>query len=139
MTRHRLGGEERALQVDADDAVEIGLVEIEKIARGKNAGVVDQHVDLAVDGQHRRHEVVDRRLVADVAGDEAHRAEAAQRLDRRRAAVFVDVGDDDARAFFQESSGDRMADAARRAGDDGNLVLEKHQDHSRCHVKPYAA
>ena len=42
--------------------------------------------------------------------------------------LLVQVGDDDLRAFLGEQDGDFLADAAGRAGDVGDLVLELHGD-----------
>ena len=40
--------------------------------------------------------------------------------------VDQQIGDDDTRAFFDVALGDRAADAAGPAGDDGDLVLKPH-------------
>ena len=87
---------------------------------------------LAEGVDRRGDEVVDVAPLADVAGDEAHRAIGAEVLDRRRPGVFVDIGDDDPRAVVQEAARDRIADAARAAGDDGDLVLERASDRLPC-------
>ena len=92
-----------------------------------DAGIVDQHVDrrpspatVACD------EVLDLRLVADIAAHEAHGAERADLLDRAAAGILVDVRDDDARAIGDEAPRDREADPLRPAGDDRDLVLQRH-------------
>ena len=80
--RHRLAAQERALEVGADHPVEIGLVEIEEIAADEHAGIVDQRIDAAERIDRCGDQVVDVEPLADVAGDEAHRAIGAERLDR---------------------------------------------------------
>ena len=44
---------------------------------------------------------------------------------QRRLLRAAQVGDDDARALGGEPVGDRAADALRRAGDDGDLAVER--------------
>ena len=63
-------------------------------------------------------------LVGDVHGD-GHRARRRWRSSSSAAAsrrVLVQVGDRDLGAFAREDGGDLLADAAGRAGDDGDLV-----------------
>ena len=80
-----------------------------------------------------RDQIGDVGAVADVAADEADRAtERRLRLD---AGLFVDVGKHDVRPLFDEAARDGMADAARRAGNDRDLVLKQQRtpsspDHS---------
>ena len=47
-------------------------------------------------------------------------------LDQLRCARFVDIGDDDFRAFAGEFECRSLSDAAPCAGDDGYLVFESH-------------
>ena len=85
-----------------------------------------RHVDRAPALHRRRDEIVDVRLVADVAADEAHGAVRADLFDGAAARILVDVGDDDARTVGREAFGDGEADPLRSAGDDRDLVLKRH-------------
>jgi hypothetical protein len=49
--RHRLAAQEHGLQVDAHDAVEIFLADVEEVGGVGDAGVVDQDIDAAEGGQ----------------------------------------------------------------------------------------
>ena len=62
--RNGLGAVEHALEVDGDHQVEIGLghlldqlafLDLDQVAIAQDAGVVDQHVDPAVAGDHVVH------------------------------------------------------------------------------------
>ena len=65
-------------------------------------------------------------LVGHVHGD-ADGAPLAAELGRGGVGAFlVEVGDGDLGALAHEDAGDLLADAARGAGDDGDLVLETH-------------
>ena len=59
-------------------------------------------------------------LARDVGGDRDAAVVGLRRLLRA-----AQVGDDDARALGGEPVGDRAADALRRAGDDGDLAVER--------------
>ena len=66
-------------------------------------------------------------FVGDVHGD-ADGALAAG-IDLARGGIgrlLIEVGDRDFRTLAGENDGDLLADAAGRAGDDGDLVLETH-------------
>ena len=124
--QHRLGAQERRLEVDGDGAVEFGLGEIVEPAPQGDAGIVDQHVgpaQLARDAlQHGR----DGGAVGDI-GAHGRRppAELADRLRdgvgfrRARRVVHGHVG-----AGFSESERNSPADAARAAGDQGDAAGE---------------
>ena len=64
---------------------------------------------------------VDRRLLSDV----ERQAEGVrpQRGGDRLCALFVQIGDDDLRAFLDIALGERPADSAGGAGNDCDLVL----------------
>ncbi len=118
---YRLADEERALQVHAQHAVEIGFLQIEEIGAVDDAGVVDQHVD-AAGRLGLRHEVRHVAGVAHVAADEA--GVRSELLGGRPAGGLVDVGEDDLGAFRDQPLGAGAPDAAGGAGDDGGPAIE---------------
>ena len=63
-----------------------------------------------------------RRLLADVAADEP----AAELARDRRAAIGLEVGDDDLRALAGQHPGRALAEAGSAAGDDEYLALDLH-------------
>ncbi len=119
--RHRLPAQERTLEVGADDAVEVALLQLEKILRRQHRRVVDEHIDWPERADRGVDQIAHRGHVADVATHVAHRTEPAEVSDRGRAGVVVHVGNHDARALGEEAPGNGVADAAGAAGDDRNL------------------
>ena len=126
VARHCLTAEERALQVGAQNPVEVRFLEIQEIFRGEDGGVVDEHVDPPEGRDRRLDQPGDRARVADVAAHITHRSEPAEVFRRGGAGRVIHVGDDHPRAFLQEAVGDGLADAPRAPGDDSNLVFENH-------------
>ena len=123
--RRGLADQERALEVHPQHAVEIGFREVEEIGAVNDAGIVHQNVEVAERAAGLRDHVLGAARVADVGGDEPAVAVPIAR-GGGFARGFVDVGDDDARAFGDIALGDREPDAARPAGHDRDLVLEPH-------------
>ena len=82
MAGNRLAAQERALEVDAQHAIEIGFLEIEELAAGEDAGIVDQHIDAAEGIDGGGEQVVHVEPFADIAFDEADRTECAEILHR---------------------------------------------------------
>ena len=122
---HRLTHQEHRLEVDRDHAIEVFFLEVEKFGGVRDAGVVDQYVDAPemLDG-HRSHSG-DGLTIADVDGDTERVCPAGLGLgddlgNRRRCAR----GDNDLSTFHCVLAGDRPADAAARAGDDDDFVLQ---------------
>src|SRR5690606_28739277 len=123
-----LAAEEHAVQVglvDRAPGLERGVFRVVRdglALEPGDAGIVDDDVQPAMGAQDRLGGDAPCLLVAHV---HAHRA---RRFAKRRrdgaGAGRVDVGDVDRRAFGRERPGDRLADAARGPGDQGNLVLE---------------
>jgi hypothetical protein len=110
LARHGLAHEERALDVDADHRIEIGLGHVQKIRRLEDAGVVHQHIDAAVRGQGARDQRVHVGLVADVAMHVDPAEFARQGLARR----VGQIGQHHAGAFAREAAGAGLADALGR-------------------------
>ena len=124
MARGGLPAEERALEVHADDAVELFLGEIQERDLGLDRGVRDHAVEPAEALDRARDQAAHLRGVPHVGRDgERGGAEPGRLgLDLGR----EPVGQDDAGAFLDEPLGDGQADSPRRAGDHGDLALEPH-------------
>ena len=97
-----------------------------KSALTRIAGIVDQHVDVAEGVEGRGDHVPHVEPLADVALDVADLAEHAELGGRLRPRLVVEIGDHHPRPLFEETAGDRVADALGAAGDDRDLVVEKH-------------
>ena len=119
------GGEEAAVQVDRQHLLPVGELELVDRVDDLHAGVGDQDVQRAEVFHHLIGAGLDRRLVGDVHGD-AERLAAG--LDDGRGGGLrrlpVDVADRHLGAFLGVELGDRLADAAGRAGDQGDLAVE---------------
>ena len=122
----QLDTEERALEIDRDDHVELVLGRVERRGARLHPGVVDEDVE----PPERRHGAVDQLL--DVGDARDVRLDglgaAAGRLDLllrrvRRVGVLVIV-DRDRGTLAGELDRDRAADPAVAAGDDGGLAVE---------------
>ena len=92
-----------------------------------DAGVADQHVDAVPCAYHGDDGRVDLLLVGDVHRDRQRLAAfggdlVRDRLSRR----LVQIGDRDARALGGEAQRDFSTDAARGAGDNADLVTQRH-------------
>ena len=74
LARDRLADEERALEVDVDDGVPVGLGDVEELGGAKDAGVVDEDVDAAEGGDAGGERRVDLAAARDVAGEALARA-----------------------------------------------------------------
>ena len=104
---------------DAVPGVGVPLVEIARLERRIERGIVDQDVDLAEALDGLRHQVLDRLFVADVELDAGHRIGAMAAGDFLGQLLAVgDVGDHHARAFGGERLRIMPADALGAAGDD---------------------
>ena len=112
---------EHRLQVHREDAVEVGLVEVEEVAGVGDAGIVDEDVDAAGVRGGSLDDAGDVRPARDV-GDDGRRAGHAG--GSRGQFRLGDVGHDDRRAFVGEALRDGEADAARGPGDDGDPAFQ---------------
>jgi hypothetical protein len=119
LARHGLAHQERALDVDADHRVEVGLGHVQEIRSLEDAGVVDQHVDAAMRGQGARDQRVHVGLVADVAVHVDPAEFGCQRLARR----VGQIGQHHVGAFAREAAGAGLADALGAAGDDDDAAV----------------
>src|SRR5262249_31873843 len=123
---HGAGSEKGAVQVDAQELLPTGKLELVERSNDLDAGITHQYVDLSklLDGPRdaRLHLL----LVGDVHDDAERRAGIAELGGGRLRGLLVEIGDDDARAFAREDPGDVLADAAGGAGHDGNFVLQAH-------------
>ena len=66
-TRDRLADQKRAFQVDAQHRVKVGLQHVQKICRLEDAGVVDQHINAAMQCHGFCNQRIDLRFVANIA------------------------------------------------------------------------
>ena len=111
-------GVEGAAQVRGDDVVPVVVGHAGDEAVARDAGVVDEHVQVA--------RLLDEPLrllgIADV-GLDGRAADLAR--DLLRLVGPGAVADDDLGARARELGGDRAADAARRSGDERALALER--------------
>ena len=120
----RLQHEQEALDIDRKDAAVALAGDLDDRREIEDAGVVDQDVEAAEMRHSGGDGRVDRLLLRDVELDaEGVRPEFGREGLR---ALLVQVRDDDLRAFLDVALRNRLADAARRAGDDGDLVRDLH-------------
>ena len=109
--RRLLRADDHAPRVDADDLLEVLLVDLHEVARPVHAGVVEDDVQLAerVDGE--ANHLLYLRAIGDVDPDRL--GDSAVRDDRLRdipSRTGIEIGDDDAAAL----GGDRVACRPRR-------------------------
>ena len=99
------------------------LVERVLVAAAADAGVGEEDVDRPVMALRLGDEMPDVGFLGDVAGD----GDALDVLGDGRETAGIAVGHDHALgAFLGIAPRDRLADAARRAGDDADLVFDLH-------------
>ncbi len=94
---------------------------------GVGRGVADEDVDLAEAGDGGVDEVLQAGLVGDVGGDDDGGGAAHGGVDFGGggfAGIGLATADDHIGAVFGHAVGDRLADAARGAGDEGGLAGE---------------
>ena len=91
----------------------------------RDAGVVDEDVELAERLLHVGEHPLHCRRVGDVGGH-GERLHTLQLLRRLLGGLEHEIVDDDVRALGSEAERDRAADAATCAGDERDLVLESH-------------
>jgi hypothetical protein len=125
MPQAGLRGQERTVQVDCQHLLPLAERKLVDWLDDLDAGIADKDVHPAETFDSSGNACFDGRLVAHVHGD-AHRG-AAGSIDFIRGCLRrrqLQVGDHDFCALHREALGDLFADAARRAGDDGNLAAE---------------
>ena len=94
------------------------------------AALLTTHVELAEARDHGLHQGLDLVGLAGVAGEGLDLdAGGAQPLGRRGHALDLARGDGDLRAALPEGLGDRLADAAAAAGDEGDLAVDVYEGH----------
>jgi hypothetical protein len=124
------GGQERAVEVDRQQLLPVGIGEIDQRADDLDAGVGDEDVDAAVALRRRGDAGLDLVLAGDVHRDRQRLAAGGLDLlgDGGRR-LEIEVGDHRDRALGGEPPGDSPAETARRAGDDRNPSFKPcHQD-----------
>jgi hypothetical protein len=110
------------------DAVVVGAGDVQRLHRLRDAGVVHQHVDAAEGLQHGGDGGFARGLVGHVR-DQADVA-ASQARGGGLGLGAREVEDRDPRALLRHEAGGREAEpvGAGAAGDDGDLVFQKHRE-----------
>jgi hypothetical protein len=68
MARHGLPAQERALEIDVDDPVEISFFQIQKVRRMNDAGIVDQRIDRTEGIDGLGHQIVDIEPLGNIGG-----------------------------------------------------------------------
>ena len=125
----RLDAQERPLQVDGHDLLELGQGELGDGVLGLDAGVVDKNIQAS----ELRHRLRDQRRdlvrlghvglhgqrLAPSGGDLPHGVVARARL--------ADVVDHDRCALARHRDGHGLPNARRRAGDNSDLVFQPHR------------
>ena len=109
--------------IDLEHLAPLVGVAVEDPAEVRHPGVVDEDVEVAVGVERGRDELVDRARLTDVAD---HDGGATSAVVDQRGALLHRVGgsarQDHVGAGRAHPLGDRAADAARCAGDDGGLA-----------------
>ena len=124
------GHAHQAVEVDREQPLEVLFADLVEATGERDARVVEEQVDRRVCCHHQLRVRGDLRPVGDierVAGDaQAERRElGGERFQRRRS----DVGQREVATARGEPEGERAADAAARAGDDGGLTAEGQAAH----------
>jgi len=117
-----LRGEQRRPGVQVEGLVEVLLGDVPELLRLDPTGVGDQDVQLALLLQHRLEQAVEVGGAGSVAPHGGH--VVADQCLRLGQLGLPPAGDEDVRALFREPLRDGQADAARPAGDDGNLSVQ---------------
>ena len=120
-------GEERAVEMNCHQPLPFGEFEIDDGRHDLDAGIADEDIEGAECLDHLGGSVVHLLLVGDVHRDAD--GALAGGVDLARGGIgrlLIEVGDGDLCAFARENDGDLLADAAGRARDDGDLVLQTH-------------
>ncbi len=125
--RHRLGHQERTGEVDRQDALPILQRHVEQRLEHRDAGIVDQRIDAAELPMGLLHGDLDRSWVGDIGLERQGGIRAVQGIDSGAQRVAQNIQHRNLPAVLQEAGRRREADAARRAGDKGNLFqLRRH-------------
>ena len=122
--QERLGAVEDPVEVDAEDPLDVGPLEVDEVAGQRDAGVVDDDVDPAELRDDGLGVGLEGRAVGDV---EAVRADlpgagTLHEVHGLGQAGLVDVGEREKGALAGEVQGEGAADAGAGPGDDDDLV-----------------
>ena len=131
-----LRGEELALKDDAEEAVILGLLDLEKRLRREDTSVVEQHVETTESVDRRFHDGFASRRQSNIAS--MHDDTLARRVDLARDCLglgTIAAVDDNRPAFGDEPGRDLFANPRSAPGDEGNLILETHS-HFSCGYLP---
>src|SRR6202040_3841914 len=125
--RGGLRGEELALKDDAEEAVILGLLDLEKRLRRKDTSIVEQHVETTESVDRRSHDGFAGRRQSNIAS--MHDDTLARWVDLARDCLglgTIAAVDDDRPAFGDKAGRDLFANPRSAPGDEGNLILETH-------------
>ena len=124
-----LGAEEDAVDVDRHALAPALQRHLRQRLDDADAGIVHEHVEAAEAVDDCRDRGLPIGFLGDVEGDEHRLRAACRELGRERlAALLVDIGERDRRAFRRERAGAGLADALRSTGDERDAASQ-----SSCH------
>ena len=122
--QQRVGDVDQAGDVGVDHGVPVGEIDLlRRLRRQRQAGVVDQAIDLAeLAGQLLDH-LLHRAGMAHVAGGDVHRHLRRQLALQRFQALAAPPGEDQRPAGLGEAAGSGAAEAGGGAGDEYDLLF----------------
>ena len=126
MAGNGLRAQECTLQVDRQDALEILFFQVEEIRADHDAGVVDQHIDVAIGVQRFGNQIANVQTFSDVAMDVHCLALRFQIFSRGFTGFVIHIGNHDLRAIGDKALGDCKSDPTGCPGNDGDLILQRH-------------
>ena len=112
--------------MDGQQLLPVGEGELLDRVHDLDAGIGDEDIDRAERLDRARDAVIDLVFLGHVHADADGSLGAAELLGGRHGAILVEIGNHHAAARLDIALGDFMADAARGAGDEGNLAVELH-------------
>ncbi len=127
LAHRRARGQEGAVEMDAQEPLPVGELEVLDRGDDLDAGIAHQHIDLAEMLDRLGDAGIDRVLAGHVHDHAQRLARSAELGGDRVGGGLIDVGDDDLAALAHVGLGNLLADAAGGAGDDGNFVLHTHE------------
>ncbi|MCY1300916.1 hypothetical protein D9M70_505040 [compost metagenome] len=123
--QHGLAAVPRALEVDVEAALPVGIREFQRLEEHVDAGIVDQRIRLADLAVRRGNRLFDGIRIRDVGrGVTDLSARRTEPLSLSRQQIPITIDEVEARAFRKEGLGNSKADALSRPSDDDALSFE---------------